>query len=91
MKKAILIAALLVATSAQAERWSAAGILTTKINGVPAKTEFFELDNFESAELCWAAVRKYSHTDEYIGKGGTNDKVPEVQWNYDGDCFFKGR
>lgn len=93
MKKALIAAMILMALTAQAqaERWSAAGILTTKIKGVPAKTEFFELDGFDSSDLCWATVKKYSHTNEYIGEGGTNDKVPEVQWNYDGDCFLKAK
>lgn len=92
MKKLMIAAVLMMFVgAAQAERWSAAGILTTKIKGVPAKTEFFELDGFDSYELCWATVKKYSHTNEYIGEGGTNDKVPEVQWNYDGDCFLKAK
>ena len=87
MKKMIIAAAVLFAfhTSAQAERWSAAGILVTKIKG-HEKTEFIELDGFDSAELCWAAVNRYSHTDERIG---TDGEVKTALFNYDGDCFLK--
>ena len=92
MKKVLLAVCLSMAAVSQqalAEKWSAVGILTTKVDGREAKARFMEIDDFESAEMCWETVKRYSHTREFIGEGGTNHHVPATQWNYDGDCVKK--
>lgn len=50
-----------------AEKWSAIGILVTKVNGNEIEAKALELDDFESSDLCWKAVKKYSHSEETIG------------------------
>lgn len=74
-------------SQAHAENWSALGILTThnpKMNHF--KTEFVEIKGFKSREACEQVLTPQMETDEYIGKGGTNGKVPGLQWNYDATC-----
>lgn len=71
---------------ARTESWTATGILATKISGQPVHVQAVQWGGFESSDLCWAMVKKYSHTDDFIGEGGTDDQVPTVQWNFDGDC-----
>lgn len=90
MNKTALLAALaVISTSAAAEQWSAIGILTTQIKGQEAKVQYVEIDNFESEELCRQVVLRESYSEDYIGIGGTNHKLPSVQWNYDANCVLK--
>lgn len=88
---ALIVTAVFVVfqSPAQAEKWSAVGILTTRVQGEEARAEFVEMDDFETAELCSRVVNRESHSDDFIGKGGTNGKVPQVQWNYDAHCIQK--
>ena len=97
MKTANPVLAALVAASfflafqspAMAEKWSAIGILTTQVKGEEAVARYVEIDDFESLEACAKVVLHESLSGDYIGKGGTNGKVPEVQWNYDAACIQK--
>ena len=88
---AIAVSAIFVACSdpAQAEKWSAVGILTTQVKGEEAHARYVEIDDFETLEMCRQVVGRESHSDDFIGKGGTNGKVPSVQWNYDANCVQK--
>lgn len=74
---------------AMAEKWSAIGILTTQVKGEEAHARYVEIDDFETHDLCKQVVNRESHSDDYIGQGGTNGKVPSVQWNYDANCVQK--
>lgn len=90
MKRALIVAAVFAAMTAQAraENWSAVGILTTHNKQLDYfKTEFVKIDGFKSHDDCYKAVKFESGSSDYIGLGGTNKRVPEVQWNYDADCM----
>ena len=76
----------IVKRSGRTENWTATGILATKIKGQPVHVQAIQWDGFDDAKTCWDMVKKYSHTDDFIGEGGTDDQVPTVQWNFDGDC-----
>lgn len=93
MFKALLIvvtAVFIVNNPANAgEKWSAIGILTTQVKGEEAHARYVEIDDFETLEMCRQVVGRESHSDDYIGKGGTSGKVPSVQWNYDANCVQK--
>lgn len=91
MRKTLIAAAVLMAlhVPAQAESWSAHGILVLKPTGEPLEIKFVKMDDFETYNLCMDAVMAYSHTREFIGKGGTNNQIPTVHWNFDGDCRLK--
>ena len=69
MKKSLICLAVLAVMSQPvfAEKWSAIGILVTKVNGNEIEAKALELDDFESSDLCWKAVKKYSHSEETIG------------------------
>ncbi|GKS68959.1 hypothetical protein W03_09630 [Nitrosomonas sp. PY1] len=92
MKKALLVlsvSALITAQPVFAEKWSAIGLLTTQVKNQQAKVEFVEIDDFESRDACMTMVMSEAMSNEYIGQGGTNGKIPPVQWNYDADCVLK--
>ncbi len=94
MKKAYasIVTAVILSTAlstAMAEKWSAVGLLTTQVKGQSAKVEFLEIDDFESRDSCMNMVMSEAMSKEYIGQGGTNGRLPEVQWNYDADCWLK--
>ena len=89
MKKLFLVAALCLSTSAMAEVWFAAGLLTTQGKGQAAKVEFIETDGFDSRATCQHFINSEAFSKEHIGVGGTNGKLPAVNWNYDGDCWLK--
>lgn len=72
-----------------AENWSAVGLLTTEVLDQPAKVEFISIDNFGSKGECDGFLEVQSQSTDYIGKGGTNQQVPPVQWNFDGLCIKK--
>lgn len=76
----------IIKRAGRTESWTATGILATKISGQPVHVQAVQWEGFESADLCWAMVKKYSNTEEFIGEGGTDNQVPTVQWNFDGDC-----
>lgn len=95
MKKAIIAAAILLSASqAQAltlggytGTWTATGILTTQnVEHGYLKTEYVAIPGFKSEADCLREVAKLSSSDDFIGQGGTNRKVPEIQWNYDAVC-----
>lgn len=90
MKQVLLILLVVFSTTVAAEKWSAIGLLTTKLEGQPAKVEALELDDFDSYESCIAVVKAESMSDNYIAKNnGTNSRLPSVHWNYDADCVLK--
>lgn len=89
MKKLFLVATLCLSTSAMAENWVALGLLTTQVKGSAAKVEFVQVDNFESREACLAMVKSESMSSDYIGVGGTNGLLPQIQWNFDANCWLK--
>ena len=90
MKKLLFLAAtLFLSTSAIAEVWFAAGLLTTQVKGQAARVEFIETDGFDSKATCQHFVRSEAFSKEHIGVGGTSGKLPAVNWNYDGDCWLK--
>ena len=92
MKKAYLLiaaATLIFSQSAMAEKWVAVGLLTTQVKGSAAKVEFVRVDDFESLETCLAMVKSESMSSDYIGVGGTKGNLPEVQWNFDANCWLK--
>lgn len=89
MKLFVAIIICFVSMNVAAEKWSSVGILTTQIEGQDAVAKYVEIDDFGSEELCWRTVRRESKSDDYIGKGGTNNQLPVVQWNYDADCILK--
>lgn len=95
MKKVFLAVALsLVASQASASpfsgytgTWTAAGILTSQnVEHNYLKTEYVAIPGFKSEADCLREVAKLSSSDDFIGQGGTNRKVPEIQWNYDAVC-----
>ena len=57
MKKLFLAAALCLSTSAIAEVWFAAGLLTTQVKGQAARVEFIETDGFDSKATCQHFVK----------------------------------
>jgi hypothetical protein len=34
-------------------------------------------------------VKSESMSSDYIGVGGTKGNLPEVQWNFDANCWLK--
>lgn len=102
MKKALIaLAVVLIAGtgSVQAEEritcpeidnsnnWSAHGILSSWNKQIDYfKTEYVRV-NFDACLKCKRFVDEAAYTKEFIGQGGTNGKVPGVQWNYDATCF----
>ncbi|MBA3756080.1 MAG: hypothetical protein H0X02_07610 [Nitrosomonas sp.] len=72
-----------------AENWSAVGLLTTVVQGQEAKVEFISVDDFGTHDECEIFLKSQSESTDYIGKGGTNQNVPPVQWNFDGLCIKK--
>lgn len=89
MKKLFLAAALCLSTSAMAENWVALGLLTTQVKGQAANVEFVQVGDFESREACLAMVKSESMSSDYIGVGGTNGRLPQIQWNFDANCWLK--
>ncbi len=74
MFKAILVVVTMLAMGGQAdasEKWSAIGILTTQVKGEEAHARYVEIDDFETLEMCRQVVGRESHSDDYIGQGGT--------------------
>lgn len=94
MKMMFIAVAVFIAFQSQAHAqyygqgtWIAAGILTTQNREMNYfKTEYVQLGNFESRSRCLDVVKSFAMTDEYIGIGGTDNKVPGLQWNYDATC-----
>ena len=92
MPLVLMTIVLLIAVASRpafAEKWSAIGILTTQVKGEEAHARYVEIDDFETLDMCRQVVMRESHSDDYIGKGGTSGKVPSVQWNYDAHCIQK--
>lgn len=90
MKKLFLVATLCLSTSAIAENWVALGLLTTQVKGSAAKVEFVQVGDFESREACLAMVKSESMSSDYIAaRNGTNTRLPEIQWNFDANCWLK--
>lgn len=95
MKKIHLLASIAAATlvlsqPVSAEKWVALGLLTTQVKGNPAKVEFVQINDFDSRELCIAMVKSESMSSDYIGgRNGTNGHLPEIQWNFDANCWLK--
>jgi hypothetical protein len=71
------------------ENWSAVGLLTTEVKGKEAKADFISIDDFGSKNECVEFVEEQSKSSDFIGKGGTDQNVPEVQWNFDAICIKK--
>lgn len=73
---------------AHAANYTAVGILTTQNQQMNYfKTEFVKIEGFKSLEDCNDRVKAESHSEDFIGKGGTNHKVPGLQWNFDANCM----
>lgn len=89
MKKLVFVLLMVLSTSVLAETWTALGLLTTKVQGQPAKVELVEIDGFDSKQTCQFVVTSEAFSKEHIGVGGTNGKLPRVDWNFDGDCWLK--
>lgn len=88
--KVLLLVLMLMTTPIYAASWSAVGVVVFKIDGVTKEPEVVVVDGFETYDLCMNGfVKVASKTDEYIGKGGTDNKVKRVDYNFDGDCFQK--
>jgi len=88
--KVLLLVLMLMTTPIYAASWSAVGVAVFKIDGVTTEPEVVVVDGFETYDLCMNGfVKVASKTDEYIGKGGTDNKVKRVDYNFDGDCFQK--
>lgn len=51
-------------------------------------THIVQERGFATSDDCWASLRHVSHSDEFIGKGGTDENVPRVDWNYDYTCYL---
>ena len=78
---------LALANSVKAGTWTAVGILVTQNDKMDHfKAEFVRIDDFDSYDKCIDTITMLAHSNEFIGKGGTNHKVPRVDWNYDADC-----
>lgn len=71
---------------ALAAEWAAVGMLTTQIKGQDPQVKFVRIPNFDE-DLCDRFLKVESHSDDFIGKGGTDGKVPGMQWNFDGKCI----
>lgn len=88
--KVLLLVLMLMTTPIYAASWSAVGVVVFKIDGVTKEPEVVVVDGFETYDLCMNGfVKVASKTEEYIGKGGTDNKVKRVDYNFDGDCFQK--
>ena len=88
--KVLLLVLMLMTTPIYAASWSAVGVSLFKIDGFTKEPEVVVVDGFETYDLCMNGfVKVASKTDEYIGKGGTDNKVKRVDYNFDGDCFQK--
>ena len=75
-----------LANSVKAGTWTAVGILVTQNDKMDHfKAEFVRIDDFDSYEKCLATISTLAHSNEFIGKGGTNEKVSRIDWNYDAD------
>jgi hypothetical protein len=83
-----VVFALFQSPLSHAANYTAVGILTTYNKQMNYfKTEFVQIPGFKSAEDCDAAIGKETGSDDYIGVGGTNGKVPGLQWNFDANCM----
>lgn len=77
-----------LANGVKAGTWTAVGILVTQNDKMDHfKAEFVRIDDFDSYDKCFSAIKTLSHSNESIGEGGTNDKVSRIDWNYDADCI----
>ena len=52
---------------------------------------YYDVDHvtkeFKTCAMCTRWVQFYAHSDESIGTGGTNGRVPGLEWNLDATCF----
>lgn len=69
-------------------KWGARGILTMQNRELNYfRTEYVEPDGrFDTEKDCYDHFRVVTSSNDYVGTGGTDGRVAEVQWNLDVLC-----
>ena len=67
-------------------RWLVDGFLASWKEDIGYfKTEHISKE-FKTCKMCKKYVDMYAYTEESVGRGGTDGRVPGFDWNFDGTC-----